>query len=150
MSVEYRLTLAADIHLERLIECTFPEEADRPTRLGPGHILGADLYERRGYFLSISSGRNGYYDADGNDGHWEWEPKTYSNIGFSMDADRIDEGTKNMLTVVARALACESDDAALTLNGNLLLLSRFDGKVCKHNRAAWWDRYDFANRIILD
>jgi hypothetical protein len=58
------------------------------------------------------------------------------------------EQARSQLEAVNRLLATGSEDAALTLNGELLLLIRVDGVVRKHNRARWWDHYAFANRII--
>jgi hypothetical protein len=53
-----------------------------------------------------------------------------------------------MLTIVARVLEGRSEDAALLLNGDVLLLTRVGGALRKHNRAELWDHYGFANDIV--
>lgn len=44
-----------------------------------------------------------------------------------------------MLTAVARVLQTGSEDAALVLDGNALLLTRTDGFIRKHRTDTWWD-----------
>jgi hypothetical protein len=149
MGVEYRLTLAGDIPAEQVAECAVPDPAERP-QWWEGRLLSADLYERRGFGLSVRAGRGGYYEArDDNDAVWEWEPESYVNVTFSMGKDdRVEERTTNMLTIVARVLEGRSEDAALLLNGDVLLLTRVGGVLRKHNRATWWDHYGFVNDIL--
>jgi len=57
-------------------------------------------------------------------------------------------GTHNMVESVARILGSGEEDAALVLNGDVLLLTRFGGVVRKHRRAMWWDHYGYPNEII--
>jgi hypothetical protein len=53
----------------------------------------------------------------------------------------------NMLTVVRRVLDSGPEDCALILNGDVLLLARFDGVLVKHRRS-WWDSYPGADDVI--
>ncbi|MEW2383671.1 SitI3 family protein [Micromonospora sp. NPDC047707] len=141
MSIGYRLTLAGDIPLRHVADLAAPDATETPTPAGH-QLLSSDLYEERGYLVTISSGRNGYYDAeDDDDAHWEWEPEVYVDIGFDMRTDDMaDKGVPNMVTTVARVLADRPEDAALVLNGNCLLLTRVDGTLRKH-RPQWWAHY---------
>jgi hypothetical protein len=150
MGVEYRLTLAGDIPAEQVAECAVPDPAERP-QPWEGRLLAADLYEQRGFGLSVRAGRGGScYEARDDDGaRWEWEPDAYVDVTFSMGKDdRVEESTTNMLTIVARVLEGRSEDAALLLNGGVLLLTRVGGVLRKHNRATWWDHYGFVNDIV--
>jgi hypothetical protein len=149
MGVEYRLTLAGDIPAEQVAECAVPDPAERP-QPWEGRLLSADLYEQHGFGLSVRAGRDGYYEAEDDGGStWEWEPDTYVDVTFSMGKDdRFEQRTANMLTMVARVLDGRSEDAALLLNGGVLLLTRVDGVLHKHNRATWWDHYGFVNDIL--
>ena len=52
-----------------------------------------------------------------------------------------------MLEMVSRLLATGAEDAALIMDGNYLLLTRFGGVVRKPRRS-WWDHYDYADKII--
>jgi hypothetical protein len=108
--------------------------------------LGADL----GRCARLDAfGLGGIFQATLGGSTWEWEPDSYVNVTFSMGKDdQVDKGTPNMLTIVARVLDCRSEDAALILNGNVLLLTRVNGVLHKHNRATWWNHYDFANQIL--
>ena len=49
---------------------------------------------------------------------------------------------------MARVLEGRPEDAALLLNGDVLLLTRVDGVLRKHNRATWWDHYGFVNDVL--
>ncbi|MGC4786303.1 SitI3 family protein [Micromonospora sp. DT178] len=141
MAVEFRLTLAGDIPLEQMAELAAPEATEKPTLPGQSRLLSADLYEQRGYAVSITAGSHGYYDAEDDDGsRWEWEPDTYVNVGFRMRADDMgDKGIPNMLATVARVLDDRAEDAALVQDGNWLLLTRVAGTLRKHNPALWHD-----------
>lgn len=153
MAVEYRLTLAGDIPAEQVAECAVPDPAERPVPTGFGETRGARLYDRYGFSLSVTPGRNGYYDARDDDGsRWEWEINAYVDLDISVSKndDRITEGTSNMLALVGRVLACRPEDAALVLNGDVLLLTRVDGVLRKHHRTTWWNHYSFANQVIPD
>lgn len=152
MSVDYRLTLAGDIPVEEIAECAVPDSVERPRPWGnSGRLLGSDLYDQRGFGLTVRAGEAGYYEArDDGGATWEWEPDYYVNVTFEMSKDDlVDKGTPSMLAIVARVLAARPEDAALILNGEVLLLTRVDGAVRKHNRATWWDHYGFANDIVV-
>ncbi len=52
-------------------------------------------------------------------------------------------GKPRMLAAVARTLASRAEDAALTLNGDVLMLTRVAGTLQKHNTDGWYDEdYD--------
>jgi hypothetical protein len=142
MAIEYRLTLAGDIPLEQVADLAAPEATEEPALPGHPRLLSADLSEQCGYSVSIHAGSHGYYDAEDDDGsQWEWEPDPYVNITFRMRKNvPSDNGTRNMVAAVARVLAGRTEDAALVLNGNWLLLTRFAGVVRKH-RPTWWSHY---------
>lgn len=152
MAVDYRLTLAGHIPAAEVAECAVPDVAERPRSTDSPDRLSIGLYEERGFWLSVRAGRDGYYEAEEDSGtSWEWEPDEYVNVTFSMDKNPdilVDKGTPNMLRIVGRVLECRSEDAALILNGNWLLLTRFNGVLRKHNRVRWWNHYDFANEIL--
>lgn len=152
MAIDYDLTLAGDIPLLDLAECAIPDASERATPVDASATrLSADHAQHHGYVLDFMSGHNGYCDAESDDGsHWEWEPASYVMISFAMVKDElVSKGIPNMLTVVARILACRpEDDLALVENGNWLLLTRVNGVLRKHNRGKWWDHYGFANDII--
>lgn len=40
------------------------------------------------------------------------------------------------------------EDAAFVFNGDVLLLTRFDGVLVKQRREKWWDHYETANQLI--
>ncbi len=149
MAVEYRLTLAGDIPVEQVAECAVPDPAERPQPTQFGGMLSARLYDRYGFALSVTPGRNGYYDAQDDGSRWEWELDAYVDIDFGTRADDlVDKAIPHMLTVVARVLECRREDVALVQNGSLLLVTRVDGVLRKHNRARWWDHYGFVNEIL--
>lgn len=143
MAIEYRLTLAGDIPLEQVAALAAPEAGEVPHSPGSPRLLTADLNEKYGYAASIFAGRDGYYDAEADDGvQWEWEPEAYVNVVFRMRKNEpSDKGTSHMVAAVGRVLDGRTEDAALVLNGNWLLLTRVDGVVRKHRSAAWWDHY---------
>jgi hypothetical protein len=153
MAIQYRLTIATDIATDRIAHLAIEEPEQRPTpsEFSDG-LLSAELYQQRGFHLSIQAGQGGYYDADADDDSlWVWEPTTYVDLTFSLDKDEtIDKGIPNMLEVVKRVLQATTEDAALIQDDNWLLLTRRDGIQRKHRRARWWDHYDFANDIIPD
>ena len=141
MSIYYRLTLAGDIPLRHVADIASPDATETPTLAG-NQLLSSDLYEEHGYLVSINSGRHGYYDAEADDGaYWEWEPEVYVNISFDMRTDDMaGKGVPNMVVTVARVLADRTEDAALVLNGNWLLLTRVGGTLRKR-RPQWWAHY---------
>lgn len=122
-------------------------EKPRPSGTNP-RLFSARLYDTRGYALTVSSGSQGYFDAESDDGaRWEWEPETYVDIDFSMRADDVvDKGVPNIMKAVARVLAARWEDAALVQNGNWLLLTRVGGELRRH-RPIWWSHYGVADLI---
>src|SRR5687767_6061253 len=126
MATEYRLILAGGTPVDQVAERALPEPDERPTGTPP--LLAADLYQRYGFELTVRAARNGYFDAESDQGMWEWEPDTYVAVTFRMDKEADpDWPVVDMLTIVRRLLDTGSEDAALVLNGNWLLLTRFGG-----------------------
>ena len=146
MSIHYRLTLAGDIPLRHVADLAAPNATETATPAGHP-LLSADLYHERGYLVTIRSGRHGYYDAEDDDGYWEWEPEEYLDITFDMRTDDMTgKGVPHMVATVAQVLAGQPEDAALVLNGNWLLLTRVGGTLRKH-RPQWWANYGVENAI---
>lgn len=105
MAIEYRLTLASDVPLEDVARLAAPEATERLTHTGK-RMLTADLDDERGYVVDITSGSNGYYDAEDDGSQWVWEPDAYVDVDFRMRKDTLAEkGIPNMLAAVARVLA---------------------------------------------
>ncbi|MGI5211788.1 SitI3 family protein [Plantactinospora sp. CA-290183] len=149
MAVEYRLTMAGKIPLDQVAESMMPDPTNRPTPTDKPGLLSADLLDRQGFTLIVRHGRNGYYEADDNGTIWEWEPDIYVNVTFRMAKEGdVDAGVRNMLTAVSRLLTSHTEDAALILNGDALLLTRFGDTLRKHSRTVWWDHYDFVDDVI--
>ncbi|MFY1703630.1 SitI3 family protein [Micromonospora sp. WMMA1923] len=148
MSVEFRLTLAGDLPLVDVAALTAATPDEQPTPSASPQLFSANLYDQRGYALSVHSGTHGYYWAEGDDDSpWEWEPDTYVNITFDMRADDlVDKGIPNMVATVARVLAGRDEDAALVQDGNYLLLTRTAGTIRRH-RSSWWDHYHLDHLI---
>ena len=142
MAIEYRLTLAGNIPLEQVAALAAPEGVEESTLPGYPRLLSADLKHTSGYTISVYGGSNGYFDAEDDDGsQWEWEPDTYVNLVFHMPKDDPSgRATPDMVAAVARVLAGRSEDAALVLNGNWLLLTRTAGTLTTH-QPSWWDNY---------
>ncbi|MEO3745074.1 SitI3 family protein [Plantactinospora sp. B5E13] len=151
MAIEYRLTLAGKIPLDQLVECAVPDPAERPTPTETPGLLTADLHDQQGFTLIVRPGQNGYYEAEDDDATtWAWEPDSYVNVTFRMAKESpVEKGISNMLAVVSRVLTCRREDAALILNGDVLLLTRFDGVLRKHRRALWWDHYGFTDNVLV-
>jgi hypothetical protein len=147
MALEYRLTLAGDTPVELLAARAFPEPEDRPTGTPP--ILRAALSEKLGFLVTIRSGQNGYLDATSDDGDWEWEPGPYVAVGFRLDKDvDREQSVTNMATAIRRVILSGSEDAAFLFNGDVLLFTRFNGNIVKHNRDDWWSHHDAADQLI--
>ncbi|MCM0676649.1 SitI3 family protein [Micromonospora phytophila] len=142
MAVEFRLTLAGDIPLGQVAELAAPGATETRTTSG-NRMLSAALNEERGYVVDVTSGIHGYYDAEDDDGSlWVWEPETYVDVDFYMRKDVLaDRGIPHMLATVANVLDGRTEDAALVLNGNWLLLTRVGGKRRKH-RPTWWSHHE--------
>ena len=149
MATEYRLTLAGSTPAEQVAERALPDPVDRPT--GTPHLLAADLYDRYGFEVTVRAGENGYYDAESDNGMWEWEPAAYVAVTFRLEANAdSDRALVAMVLAVRRVLQTGPEDVALVLNGNWLLLTRCDGVVVKHRRDKWWGTYAAANDLIRD
>ena len=147
MAIEYELTLAGETPGDQVAERAFPDPAERPTGTLP--LLTVDLKEPRGFTVTVLAGRDGYVDVESDAGMWEWEPESYVSLSFSMDKFADPEWAEaNMLTVVHRVLATGPEDAAFALNGDILLLTRFNGELVKHRRDKWWDFYPASNQLI--
>jgi hypothetical protein len=149
MAIEYQLTLAGDIPLEQVAELAAPGATETSTLSG-GRMLSADLNEECGYVVDITSGSHGYYCAEDDGGSlWQWEPEAYVDVSFYMRKDTLtDKGKPNMLAAVARVLAGRNEDAALTLNGDVLMVTRVGGTVQKHNADGWYDEaYESILRV---
>lgn len=147
MSLDYRLTLLGDTAVDQVAERAFPDPADRPTGTAP--LLSADLTGPYGFDVTIRAGRNGYVDAESDQGSWEWEPPEYVSVTCRMD--KFADSSWNVLTMlslVRRVLDTGPEDAALILNGDILLLTRFDGALVKHRRDQWWADYQGADDVI--
>ncbi|AGZ46444.1 SitI3 family protein [Actinoplanes friuliensis] len=146
MALEYRLVLAGDTPVEQVAGRAFPDPEELPTGVIP--LLTADLFDRYGFSVAVRAGRNGYVDVESDEGSWEWEPEAYVSLSFRMDkfADQPPL-VINMLTAIRRVLNTGSEDAAFILNGDVLLLTRFDGKPVKHRRT-WWENYPGAADLI--
>ncbi|MEV0393829.1 SitI3 family protein [Polymorphospora rubra] len=145
MGIEYRLTLAGELPLERVAELAAPEATELPAQAGYPRAFGADLNDRLGYSITIIAGTGGYYDAQiDDDTSWVWEPAAYVDVDFDIAKDAPGhEGKRNMMVAVDRLLAGLTEDAALVLNGNWLLLTRLGGQVVRHNPDEWYDEaYD--------
>lgn len=149
MALEYRLTLAGTTPVDQVAERTLPDPAERPTGTAP--LLSAALFDRYGFSVTIRAGQNGYLDVDSNDGSWEWKPDSYVAVTFRMDKFADANWTViNMLTAVRRLLDTGPEDAALVLNGDILLLTRLAGTLTKHHRNTWWSAYPTAPETLPD
>ncbi|MGW0435510.1 SitI3 family protein [Micromonospora sp. NPDC003197] len=148
MAINFRLTIATEMLLEQAAKLAAPEATEKPPAPGHSPYFSADFYEQRGYAITISGGKNGYYSAEGDSGdEFEWELETYINFSFHMRKSMGDEDVSNMLTTVARILASRPEDAALIQDGNWLLLTRLNGKLRKHSLSDFW-RGAVYNNII--
>lgn len=149
MATEYRLTLAGNTPVEQVAQRALPDPEDRPTGIPP--LLAADLYDRYGFEVTVRAAANGYFDAESDNGMWEWEPAAYVAVTFRMEQNAdSDRALVNMLLTVRRVLRTGPEDAALVLNGNWLLLTRLGGVLVRHRRDKWWDTYAAANDLILE
>ncbi|MEV2240410.1 SitI3 family protein [Micromonospora sp. NPDC049891] len=151
MSIDYRLTLAGDVPLDRVAARAFPEPADAAAFEPYESILVADLWDRRGFGVTVHAGREGYVDGLADDARWEWEPDPYTTLSFDMDKNAPDDrGIDNLMAAVSRVLRSGAEDAALVLNGEVVVLTRFGGELRKHNRQRWWSHYPGAEASIGD
>ncbi|ROT26858.1 SitI3 family protein [Micromonospora sp. HM5-17] len=148
MAIEYELTLASDAPLREIAAVVAPAAGEVTTLSQDERLFTADLHDRYGYGVSVFGGRDGYCEAEADDGsRWEWEPNPYVDITFRLSKDRpTDKVTQNMVAAVARVLASRPEDAALVLNGNWLLLTRMGGVLRKHRRT-WWETYGVQDLV---
>ncbi|MGC4863523.1 SitI3 family protein [Micromonospora sp. DT41] len=139
MATEYRLTLAGDVPLDVLAGVVAPDGTEESAADGRPRVLNADLSDRCGYTVSIHAGSHGYFEAEDGDGSmWEWEPERYVTIGFRLvKSESSDRATREMLASVARVLDERPEDAALILDADWLLLTRFSGTLRRH-ALSWW------------
>lgn len=147
MAIEYELTLAGDIPVNRVAERAFPLLDDRPTGTAP--LLTADLDEKYGFDVSVAAGKNAYISTEGDDDMLEWEPEAFVSVTFGLDktADR-QWAVTNVLTVVRRVLNTGPEETVFRYNADLLLFTRFNGQLIKHHREPWWAQYAAANQLI--
>jgi hypothetical protein len=150
MTVEYRLTLAGDTPIADVAARVLPDAADRIEPYGPG--LTADLADH-GLSLTIRSRADAYLEGEADDPTtpWIWEPSPCIHITchLAADPDLRETGTHIVLDIVGRVLSTGTEDAALMLNSDYLLLTRVGGVVTKHRRSVWWDHYGWPNEVLL-
>ncbi|GAB2592504.1 hypothetical protein Aab01nite_37500 [Paractinoplanes abujensis] len=133
--------------VNQVAERAFPEAAGRPVGIAPH--LGADHKPELGFDVTITAGREGYLDLGTDEGSWEWEPESYVQITFGLDnAADARWAVTNVLTVVRRVLDTGREDAAFDFNGDILLFSRQAGRLVKHRRDSWWERYSAGDQVI--
>jgi len=149
MALEYRLTLAGSTPVHEVAERALPDQAERPT--GTTTLISADLYDRYGFGVTITAGRNAYIAVETDEGLWEWEPTEYVSLTFRMDKFADAKGNvSNMLTAVRRVLDTGPEDATLVLNGDVLLLTRLNATLTKHHHNTWWTAYPTATETFPD
>ncbi|GIF35922.1 SitI3 family protein [Actinoplanes xinjiangensis] len=147
MSLDYTLTLASGATAAQIAARMPPEQPEWTP--GTGSVLTADLYQTLGIDISLWADRHGYVDAMSDEGLFEWEPDPLVTVIFNLDGpiDR-EQAAANMIKIVHGLLESGPEDATLVINGDLLLVARFDGKIAKHNRERWWSAYPAADRVI--
>ncbi len=147
MSLDYTLTLATSATATQIAARTLPDEWNWIP--GSGSVLSADLHQTLGIDISLWADRHGYVDARSDEGMFEWEPDPFVTVIFNLDGpfDR-EQAAANMINAIRGVLDSGPEDATLVINGDLLLLTRFDGRITKHNRERWWSAYPAADRVI--
>jgi hypothetical protein len=154
MSIGYNLTLAGRTPIRDVAGRALPDGSaqlvdrkGRPASAPP--IWSANLFASHGFMVDVLAGTNGYFDVEGDDGMWKWEPAAHVRVHFDMDAF-TDPAWRvpNMLIIVARVLDTGPEDAAFDFNANELLLRRVDGRLTKHRRATWWEYYPGADHLV--
>ncbi|GIF14910.1 SitI3 family protein [Actinoplanes teichomyceticus] len=147
MAIDYRLTIGGATLIDDVAARAFPEPAERPA--GTASLASADLSERYGFAVSLYTDRNGYLEAEADDGMWEWEPAEFVSMMFRVEKTVAgNRAVIPMLIAVRRLLDSGPEDVALDLNGSWLLLTRIAGTLTRYKQAAWWARYPSADRII--
>ncbi len=63
-------------------------------------------------------------------------------------SDSSSRAVTSMITVIRPVLGSSPEDAALTLNVDSLLLTRFDGVLVKNDGDGWWASYPAADDLI--
>jgi hypothetical protein len=153
MSLEYRLTLAGTVPMDEVAARAFPDPADRPVPSPSGKTLAINLDDRYGFTVSVLVDEDGLYGAPPKGGddfeYWEWEPGAAVDLTISMTwgGDRFPAALRSAVTAIARVLASGTEDAAIMLSGDLVLLTRVNGVVTKYDRS-WWEHYPWANDLI--
>jgi len=147
VAIEYDLTLAGQTPVQQLAERALPNPDERPTGTAP--FLAVDLDEKYGFDVTVASGADAYINVETDAGVWTWEPAAFAAVSFGMDkfAD-ADWAVTNMIRVVRRVLETGAEDAVLVLNGDVLLLSRLDGRLVLHNRDRWWSYHPGAEEVF--
>jgi hypothetical protein len=147
MALEYRLVLGGSATAGEVAKRAVPDSAERPS--GNGALLSADLFEKYGFLLTVREGKNGYVEVQADGDSWLWEPHEYVSVNFRMDkfAD-LSWSVINMLALVRRLLDTGPEDAALVLNGDVLILTRLGGALAKYRRQDWWSAYPGAGEVI--
>ena len=149
MAIEYWLVLEGDLPIDTVARAAFPDPAERPAATGHANLLSNDLYDRYGYGVTIRAGHDGYFQGEADpEVDWLWEPQRFTQLTFRIDKKDPQGALRNLLPVVARMLDVRSEDAAFLLNGDFVLLSRSNGAIAKHRRAAWWDHYGWVDEIV--
>ncbi|WP_051799071.1 SitI3 family protein [Catenuloplanes japonicus] len=160
MGIEYRLSLAGRRSSAAVAARAMPELAPGLSSAGSSSaglssaglvgadLLSVDLYRSHGFCLTIVSRDRGLVDL-GPDG---WELGAHTTVSFDMEKnvefDRSAQSLRTMLTVVGRVLETGAEDAALVLNGDVVLLTRVAGTLVKYRRADWWDHYSGLHAVI--
>ena len=153
MSLEYRLTLAGTVPIVEVAARAFPDPADRPAPDEDGKTLSADLDDRYGFTADLITTTGRYYSAPPEAGddfeYWEWEPAVSVDLTFrfTWDGDRFPAAFRAVVTAIAQVLASGTEDAAIMVSGDTVLLTRVNGVVTKHDRG-WWEHYPWANTLI--
>lgn len=147
MAIEYELVLSSGTSAEVLMQRAVPDPSERPAE--KDSPIWAPLYDTYGFAVIAVAARSRYVDVMSDNGSWEWEPEPYASVTFRMDKFADPHwNVVNMLTVVRRVLDSGTEDAAFMFNGDVLLLTRFDGVLVKHRRQRWWDHYPGANEAL--
>lgn len=144
MALHCDLVIAAASDAARLLERAWSSTEWRAPveRLDNGTLV-ADLFASAGFLLSVSVSKRGYVSVDADGSVWEWEIAQHVRIDFRFDKE-FDMGASRaaMLKLVARVLATGSEDVALTLNSDVLLLCRQNRRLERFEAGGFWDTVD--------
>jgi hypothetical protein len=140
MALESELVVAGQIEPTRLLERAGQRGlAGAPVqRLGNGTLI-VDLMAQTGFLLSVHGAAHAYVEAASGGSVWVWEPSPCVRLGFRFDKE-FDPSVSRaaMLHMVAQIVASGSEDLALTLNGDVLLLRRVQGRL-ERCQAGFWE-----------